>query len=254
LNRCTNQSWLTRAVKGYKVEENLGIQTAGESVKKETILTAAVFLVVGFFAGYFFQAQRSAPATSANSTASSAMNLPPGHPPIDSGTAASQTPTDAGSAAGLPPGHPPIDAAATIRQLEELANQNPQDPQAAVQVANTLYDQHEYEQAIVWYQKAVALDPKNVNARTDMGTSYFLLNRPQDALREYRKSLETDPNHEPTMFNIIVVELEGMHDLQAARRAWEKLNARNPTYPGLDRMKKDLDDAARGMGPAGKSP
>lgn len=223
-------------------------------MRKETILTAAVFLLVGFFAGYFYEAQRSAPSPPSSLPGGTAMNLPPGHPPIDSGTAASQTPTDTGSTAGLPPGHPPIDAAATIRQLEDLANQNPQDPQAAVQVANTLYDQHEYAQAIEWYQKALALDPKNVNARTDMGTSYFLLDRPQDALKEYRKSLETDPNHEPTMFNIIVVDLEGIHDLQAARKAWEKLNARNPTYPGLDRMKKELDDATRGMGPASKSP
>ena len=223
-------------------------------MKKETFITAAVFLVVGFFAGYFFEAQRSAPAPPANAASTTAMNLPPGHPPIDSGTAAGQPAADTGSAAGLPPGHPAIDSAAALQALESVANQNSKDPQAAVQVANNLYDQRQYAQAIEWYQKALALAPKNVNARTDMGTSYFLLGRPQDALRVYHQSLEIDPSHEPTMFNIIVVDLEGTHDLQAARKAWETLNARDPAYPGLDQMKKQIDDATRGIGSPANSP
>ena len=75
------------------------------------------------------------------------------------------------------------------------------------------------------------------------GEAYYNLGRPEDALREYRKSLEADPNHQPTIFNSIVVQLDGTHDLAGAQQAWERLNKMNPSYPGLDNMKKRLEAA-----------
>ena len=143
----------------------------------------------------------------------------------------------------LPEGHPPIDISAVVKTLEEHAAQNPRDPEPRLKLANYLYDQQQWQRAIEWYQKAVELDPKNVNARTDMGTAYFNLGRPADALREYRQSLEIDPTHQPTMFNLIVVHLDGLHDVAAAQQAWDRLHKRNPGYPGLDNLKGRLDSA-----------
>ena len=74
-----------------------------------------------------------------------------------------------------------------------MAAQNPKDPDICLKLANYLYDQKQYDQSIEWYHRALALDPKNVNARTDLGTAYFYSGRSQDALAEYRKSLAIDP-------------------------------------------------------------
>jgi tetratricopeptide (TPR) repeat protein len=91
------------------------------------------------------------------------------------------------------------------------------------------------------------LDPKNVNARTDLGTAYYYTGRPRDALREYDKSLEINPQHEPTLVNVIVVNLEGTHDLAAAQKAWDRLYKLNPNDPALARFKEQID-AARASG------
>ena len=99
----------------------------------------------------------------------------------------------------------------------------------------------------------LALDSKNVNARTDMGTAYFYTGRAQDALQEYRKSLQIDPKHEPTLLNMIIVNLEGTHDVAAAQAAWERLRKVNPNSPQLTSMKEKID-AARGQGSSGASP
>jgi tetratricopeptide (TPR) repeat protein len=148
--------------------------------------------------------------------------------------------------AGLPEGHPPVDSAALIKQMEDMAAQNPKDPEVRLKLANFLYDQKQYNQSIGWYQRGLEIDPKNVNARTDLGTAYFYTGRPQDALEQYRQSLEMDPKHEPTLLNSIVVNLEGTHDLAAAQRAWDRLHKLNPNQPALASLKEKLDAARTG--------
>ena len=203
-------------------------------MKKETIATAVVFLAVGFLAGYITDAQLH---WNAQQKTLQTGNMPasmPGGPPASPGGMTPQ---------GLPEGHPPIDVATVIKQAEDLAAQHPNDAEIPLKVANYLYDQRLYAQSIEWYQRALALDPKNVNARTDMGTAYFYVGKPQEALREYRKSLETDPKHEPTLLNAIIVNLEGTHDLAAAQKAYDQLYKINPNNPALAGLKQKLDAA-----------
>jgi cytochrome c-type biogenesis protein CcmH/NrfG len=216
-------------------------------MKKETILTAVVFLVVGFLAGYITDAQLNwSGRQKAVTTGVTGMpsEMPSGSAP---GTA-----QGGGMPAGLPEGHPPIDTAAIIKQFQEEAERNPKDPQIPLKLANFLYDQRQYPQAIEWYQKSLAINPKNVNARTDMGTAYFYLGQTERALKEYSQSLAIDPDHKPTLVNLIVVNLEGTHDIAAAQRAWDRLYNLDPTNPALQSLKQKLD-AARGSS-GGPSP
>jgi len=207
-------------------------------MKKETIAMAVVFFVLGFLAGYVYDAQQNwkaqqRPASGARAALPEQM---PGGAETTDLTAGAMPPA-------LPEGHPPIDAAGIIKTLQAQAAKNPQDPEPRLKLANYYYDQHQFQPAAESYQKALELDPKNVDARTDLATTYFYLGRPQDALREYRKTLQIDPKHEPTMFNLIVVHLEGTHDLAAAQQAWDRLHKQNPDYPGLDHLKQSLDAA-----------
>jgi cytochrome c-type biogenesis protein CcmH/NrfG len=211
-------------------------------MKKETIITAVIFLAVGFLAGYITDAQMNWSARQkAAQTAVTPSEMPP------TGGAASAPTGGAMPQQGLPEGHPPIDSAAIIKQLEDMAAQNPKDADVRLKLANFLYDQKQYSKAIEWYERALELDPKNVNARTDLGTAYFYTGRPQDALREYDKSLEIDPRHEPTLLNVIVVNLEGTHDLAAAQKAWDRLYKLNPSHPALAGLKEQIN-AARASG------
>ena len=210
-------------------------------MRKETILTAVVFLAVGFLAGYITDAQLNWNARQ-RAPIAGGMNPQAGMP---SG-GATDAPAGTSTPSGLPEGHPPIDSAAVIKAVQEEAARDPKNPEPLLKLANFLYDQRQYTQAIEWYQQALNIDPKNVSARTDLGTAFFYTGRPQDALQQYRKSLEIDPQHGPTMFNSIVVHLEGLHDVAAARQAWDKLHKINPNYPGLDAMKQKLDAASPG--------
>ncbi len=201
-------------------------------MKTETIVTAIIFFGVGFLAGYIYKTER-APVVAASVVAAT---------PATSSAAGGT----ANSAESLPPGHPPLDEATVIDNLQQQATANPTDPVIPLKLANYCYDKQLYELAIKWYRKSLALDPKNVNARTDLGTALFYTGRPTDAIQEYQKALEVDPNHQPTLFNLIVVYAEGTHDVREAQHYWEVLHRRNPNYPGLQRLKQELGTEAPG--------
>jgi tetratricopeptide (TPR) repeat protein len=205
-------------------------------MRKETIMVAVQFFVLGFWAGYVYDAQQNWKAQQRAASGARTAGQVPGVAGTADATAGAMLPA-------LPEGHPPTDAAGIIKTLQAQAAKNPQDLEPRLKLANYYYDQHQFQPAAEWYQKALELDPKNVDARTDLATAYFYLGRPQDALREYRKTLQIDPKHEPTMFNLIVVHLEGTHDLAAAQQAWDRLHKQNPNYPGLDHLKQSLDAA-----------
>jgi hypothetical protein len=204
-------------------------------VKKETIITAVVFLAVGFLAGYITDSQLNWSKQKGAAVTGAADNHDHEH-------------TNTGAPAGgpgmnpqLPEGHPPIDTGALIKTLEERVAQNPKDVLAHGQLANAYYDAGQWQKAIESYQKVLELDPKNVSARTDLGTAYFNTGRAKDALGEYAKSLEIDPKHEPTLFNSIIVNLQGTRDANAAQAAWDRLKKMNPSYPGLENLKPQID-------------
>jgi tetratricopeptide (TPR) repeat protein len=192
---------------------------------------------VGFLAGYITDAQMNWSARQKAPEAATMPSMPPGGPSPAAGAMPQQQ--------GLPEGHPPIDTAAILQQLQNAAAQNPKDVDACLRLANFLYDQKQYSKSLEWYQRALEIDPKNVNARTDLGTALFYLGRPQDALREYNQSLAINPQHEPTLLNTIVVNVEGTHDLAAAQKAWDRLHKLNPNHPALAGLKEQIDAAGK---------
>ena len=196
------------------------------------LITALVFLCVGFVVGYVFKSQTT-----------------PSGPDAQSNVAAAQSEASTGGSAdssALPPGHPPVDTGPEVQAMEQEVASHPQDPGPPLKLANFLYDQGNFQGAITWYEKAVALDPRNVDASTDLGTCYFNVGRPDDALRQFQHSLSVQPGHQPTLFNVIVVNMEGKHDYKAAQKAYDALYRLNPQYPKLSELKKTLDDEARG--------
>ncbi len=216
-------------------------------MKKESIITAVVFLGVGFLAGYIFQSERVSnlqqKLAAAASLAASTTSAGPAMEDVSPAAGASQASSDSSSQGSLPAGHPPVDDATMIRFLQDEASEKPNDPAALLKLANFLFDKQKFSDAVPWYQKSLALDPTNVDARTDLGTAYFDLGHPEEAVKEFSQSLKVDPNHQPTLFNLIVVSIEGTHNLRAAGQAWERLHRLNPDYPNIDRLKQELDAA-----------
>ena len=50
------------------------------------------------------------------------------------------------------------------------------DAQARLDLGNLYFDSERFEDAARWYEQAIAIDPRNVGASTDLGISYYYMN------------------------------------------------------------------------------
>jgi cytochrome c-type biogenesis protein CcmH/NrfG len=117
---------------------------------------------------------------------------------------------------------PPLDEA-RASALRTTAQQNPSDAATRVQLANMYFDAERFQEAADWYEQALKIDPKDINASTDLGIAYYYMNQPDRALAQFDKSLAIDPRHAKTLLNVGIVRAFGKQDLKGAAEAWQKV-------------------------------
>jgi len=140
--------------------------------------------------------------------------------------------------------------------LKKAVEGAPQNAALVTNLANKYYDAGRYQEAIHYYQTALALDENNVSVRTDLGTALFYSGRPDEAIGHYNRSLEVNPRHIPTLHNLVVVHLQGKKDVAAARAALDRLksvDARDPSIVNLEAMMSQ-PDTARSNSQSGSNP
>jgi cytochrome c-type biogenesis protein CcmH/NrfG len=67
----------------------------------------------------------------------------------------------------------PVFDEARAAELKTRADRNPNDAETRVQLGNLYFDAERYDEATRWYEQAIKVDPKNVNASTDLGIAYY---------------------------------------------------------------------------------
>ena len=129
--------------------------------------------------------------------------------------AASSAPAQAQAAA-------PFDEA-RASELKAAIDKNSRDSEARIKLGDLYFDSERFADAVKWYEDALRVDPKNVNASTDLGIAYYYLNQPDRALQQFDRSLAIDPRHSKTLLNIGIVRAFGKQDLEGAAKAWQQV-------------------------------
>ena len=106
-----------------------------------------------------------------------------------------------------------------------------------------LYDAKRYEEAIPFYQQAMAANGKDVNVSTDLGTALWYTGRADAALAQYAVSLTIEPGHAQTLYNMGIVRSDGKKDFAGAAEVWETLLQTNPSYPNAANVRTMLAEA-----------
>jgi cytochrome c-type biogenesis protein CcmH/NrfG len=130
---------------------------------------------------------------------------------------------------------------AKINALKSVAEREPTNAKPRVDLGNLYFDAERYDDAIMWYEAAVKLAPKDVNLSTDLGVCYYYTNQPDKALAQFDKSLALDPKHTKTLLNLGIVRAFGKQDLAGATKAWEQVMAIDPNGPEGQAAKRALD-------------
>jgi len=128
-----------------------------------------------------------------------------------------------------------------VKALKSVAEQQPSNAQPRAELANLYFDAERYDDAVKWYEKAVALDPTNPDVSTDLGVCYYYTNQADKALLQLSHSLSIDPKHAKTLLNIGIVKAFGKQDLEGATQVWQQVVDLGPDTPEGQAAKRALD-------------
>ncbi len=112
--------------------------------------------------------------------------------------------------------------------------------EAARTLANWNYDQKNWTHAIEHYQQAIARGADNPDIRTDLGSCFRFLWRPQKALEQYEIAQKQNPLHENSLFNQISLLADLLHDKERAQSVARDFIARFPQSPRVESARQLL--------------
>ena len=106
--------------------------------------------------------------------------------------------------------------AAQITELEQQVAANPSDYQSILKLANMCQDARFFDKAITYYKRYLVKNPKDANARVDLGISYFEKDDLDQAQKEMETALKYDPKHLQATFNLGIVNLKARRIKEAS--------------------------------------
>jgi tetratricopeptide (TPR) repeat protein len=138
---------------------------------------------------------------------------------------------------------------AEAKRLEALVNSYPDSIEAMLSLAHLYQDVGMSEKAIHPYSKYLEKDPKNADARIDLGICYFQLSAEdtlekvtllKKAIDEMELALKYAPNHQMGHFNLGIVNLQS-GDINEAVVYFKKCISLNPKSPIAQKAQNILD-------------
>jgi tetratricopeptide (TPR) repeat protein len=228
-------------------------------MKKENVLFGVIGLLLGAIIGFMFANSVNQKGLAPRAGAA----LPADHPQLASNGVADQqgvgmqaAVTQAIQAARNEPGNfeAQMTAAQMFYQIQRYseaieflmkANQlKPDNYEAIVNLGNVNFDARNYVAAEKWYLAALAKNADDVNVRTDLGLT-FMFRQPPDfdrAIKEFRITLQKDPNHEQSLQDIVVA-LTGKGQRGEAQTMLERLVKVNPNNQAIPELRRKLNSA-----------
>ncbi len=148
----------------------------------------------------------------------------------------------------LPKGHPSMDAHAPLPTnpmeamhiLKMRVDQNPNDLEALITFGNANMMAQRYSTAVDLYSRALVINPKDLDVRTNLAIAYKSMENIDQAIVELKKNLAADPQHSASLFNLGFIYFFDKKDTRAASELWKKWLALNPDAEGAEEVKQHL--------------
>ncbi len=176
-------------------------------MKKESIVFVIIALIVGMLGGYLIF-----------SIGSSKDVVPTGGGvPVGSGSAA--------------------DYQQRIMTAEKIVAGDPKNRQAWVQLGNDYFDTGQPQKAITAYGKALELKPDDPNVLTDQGVMFRQAKQFDQAIANFEKAQQINPNHLQSLYNMGLVYSEDLKQNDKAIKTWSRFLEIDSTSPTAQQIK-----------------
>jgi cytochrome c-type biogenesis protein CcmH/NrfG len=182
-------------------------------LKKESILLAAVALIIGFLGGFLIFSMSSV-----------GKNQQP----------AAAIPAGSGS---------PTDYTTRIAEAEKIVAKDPKNLNAWLSLGNDYFDTEQAQKAINAYGKALEIEPNRPNVLTDQGVMYRKIGWYDKALENFEKAQKLDPNHLQSLYNIGILYAVDMKQPEKAVPIWKKYLQMDPNSPTAMQIKSMMSSS-----------
>lgn len=127
---------------------------------------------------------------------------------------------------------------------ETAQKADPKNFQTNLKLANAYFDSRDFEKAAEFYEKALVINPNEVGARTDLGVTFVERQNPDfdRAIKEFETSLQNDPKHEPTLYNLSVAYFK-KGEAEKSRNVLKRLEEANPNSKLIEKLKQVINQA-----------
>jgi len=129
---------------------------------------------------------------------------------------------------------------ARVQELQQRLEQNPQDADAALELANLNFDIERWERARDLYLQYLSLRPANPDILNDLGVSYREMGQFNEAIQTFRQAEEMVPGHWQSLFNQVVVLAFDLNQFDEAQRILEELRKVQPNNPDVERLSQAI--------------
>lgn len=137
-----------------------------------------------------------------------------------------------------------MDTDNTVTQLRERLSKDSNDIDAAISLGNIFYDNGDSGQSILYYLRALEINPDLPGVRTDLGTMYWRNNDIGLAEQAFRDAIGSDDSFGFAYLNLGLLLYRAKNDIAGARSAWHKLLAVNPNHQAAGKARELLQETA----------
>jgi cytochrome c-type biogenesis protein CcmH/NrfG len=201
-------------------------------LNKENLAFLVGGLAFGFLLGYaVFSAVQSEPQLASGPTAAATQ------PAQQASPAGPRSPSQVGPS-GADGGAPMM---REINALKQMLQENPQNVAALTRLANIYHDAAMWDQAVGYYLRAIEITPGDPDLITDLGICYRGQRKFDEALAQFDRAQEINPDHWQSLFNTVIVAGFDVGQYDRAEAALQRMEAMQPQPPKTS----ELRDAIR---------
>lgn len=135
-----------------------------------------------------------------------------------------------------------MDVNETVAQLKERLNKDSNDIDAAISLGNAYYDNGEAGQAILYYRRALDINPNMPGVLTDLGTMYWRNDDISLAEKAFRDAIASDASFGHAYVNLGLLLQRAKNDVAGARSAWQQMLAINPNHDVAGKARELLQE------------
>lgn len=208
-------------------------------MNRDNLIFAVIGVLVGFITGYLMHeviASKQPPRLTPELRAQIAM---PGEDPL-AGPADNRVsdvaPGMGGDTAASAPAAMGGPASAEVQELRARVEQNPNDADAVLQLANLNFDIRNWMRAEELYRQYLKLRPGDANVMTDLGISYRESKKFDEALAQFDEAQKLAPDHWQSYYNEVVVLAFDLKRFDDADRVLSELQRLQPGNPDVARL------------------